>query len=512
MLLKTNGKIKMINKIGFSSYQLAGVSDVLVNAWQMYFYTTFCNASIVTVTLMITIGKLIGATLTPVVGYISDNLYKTRYGKRFGRRKGILLIGIPLKILTFPLYWIPNMPIAYYASIIIITSFINPLLAVPQATFAAEMSENPVERAELIGFNQIGAAIAGISSSLIIIKLFDVFGQNNAGTFFIAAIIYDVISLIAFTCFYLSVYERPVNKSNVKVVRGKISIKNGFLGIINDFAYTIKIRSYRLYLCMYLSEQMFRSLAGTINTYFIVFVLLLNPKSVSISTSVGFVFGIMFLTFYIWLTAKKTGTFTYRIGGFATIIVLVCFMGLGIIRPTNTNIFLVILTVALNFGKTGLVNAAQFLFTFMPDIDEMITGKRREGAYAGVNTFLDVIFSTIEVMIIGLILQAAGFLKGAKAQPQITVHALLILYTVVPIILVIIGIISSYKLNLTVKSHMILEEEVNRLKSGGLKEDATEEIKIIVKDLTGFNYDDCWGNNNLLKYEHENRVQINKQG
>lgn len=512
MLLKTNGKLKMINKIGFSSYQMAAVCDVLVNAWQMYFYTTFCNASIVTVTLMITIGKLVGALFTPVVGYISDNLYKTRYGKRFGRRKGVLLIGIPLKILTFPLYWIPNMHIGYYAAVIIVTSFITPLLSVPQATFAAEMSENPVERAELVGFNQIGGAIAGIASSLVIIKLFDIFGQNNAGTFFIAAMIYDVVALISLTCFYLSVYERPVNELKVKGIRRKPSLKRGFLGVVNDFKSTIKIRAYRLYLCMYLSEQVFRSLAGTINTYVIVFVLLLNPKSVSISTSVGFVFGMMFLAFYIWLTAKTTGTFTYRIGGFATILCLVSFMFLGVIRPTNTNILLVIFTVALNFGKTGLVNSAQFLFTFMPDIDEMVTGKRREGAYAGVNSFLDVMFSTIEVLIIGVILQAAGFLKGATVQPPFTVHALLILYTVIPIILVTIGIISSYKLNLTVKAHRILEEEVNRLKNGGLKEEATEEIKILVKDLTGFDYENCWGNNNLLNYENANKVQINKAG
>jgi oligogalacturonide transporter len=498
-----NKKLTLINKIGFSFYQLNTVTDILITAWQMYFYTTFCDISIAMVTLILTVGKVITSIFTPMVGYISDNLYKTKFGKKYGRRKGLLLIGIPIKVLTFPLYWIPNMPTIYYCTIIIAMSFIGPLLMVPQGTFAAEMSQNSTERAQLAGFNQIAAAVAGIGSSMFLVKLFSMLGENNANTFFIAAIIYDFVALVALVCFYKSVYERPVDESTIIVTRQKPSLKRGFINIVNNFKSAIQLKSYRLYLEMYLSEQMFRSLAGAINTYFIVFVLLLNPKSVSISTSVGFVFGIMFLTFYMWLTAKTTGTFTYRIGGVATIVVLLCFGYLGIFRPAHTEWYLLILTVALNFGKTGLVNSAQFLLTFIPDVDEILTGKRREGTYSGVNTFLDTLFTTIEVLIVGLILQATGFVKSATTQPQSTVDALLILYVIVPIVLVSIGIIVSYKFKLTVENHKILEAEVERLKNGGSKSDATEEVKVLVEELTGFPYDKCWGNNDLLEHEEK---------
>jgi oligogalacturonide transporter len=502
-----NRKLTLINKIGFSAYQLNAVTDVLVNAWQMYFYTTFCNISIVYVTLILTISKVITAIVTPMIGYVSDNLYKTRFGKRFGRRKGLLLIGIPVKILTFPLYWIPNMPTAYYCTIIIAMSFVGPLLTVPQGTFAAEMSRNSTERAQLTGLNQMSAAIAGIVSSLFTVKLFSMFGENNASTFFIAAVIYDCMALIALICFYMSVFERPVDESTVVVTREKPSLRKGLINIYNNFKSAIQLKAYRQYLEMYLSEQMFRSLAGAINTYFIVFVLLLNPKSVSLSTSVGFVFGIMFLTFYMWLTAKTTGTFTYRIGGVATILMLLCFGLLGIFRPAHTDLYLMILTVALNFGKTGLVNSAQFLFTFIPDVDEILTGKRREGSYSGVSSFLDVLFTTIEVFIVGVLLEATGFVKNATTQPQPTIDALLILYVIVPIVLVSIGIVVSFKFKLTVENHKILEAEVDRLKNGGSKEDATEEVKALVEELTGFSYEQCWGNNNLLKHEEKNIVR-----
>lgn len=507
MSSSNNKKLTLINKIGFSSYQLNSVTDVLVSAWQMYFYTTFCNISIVSITLVLTVSKVITAIVTPMIGYVSDNLYKTRFGKRFGRRKGLLLIGIPVKIISFPLYWIPNMPTAYYCTIIIAMSFIGPLITVPQGTFAAEMSRSSNERAQLTGLNQMSAAIAGIASSMFTVKLFSMFGENNASTFFIAALIYDFVALIALTFFYMSVYERPVDESQIQITKEKPSLKKGILNVVNNFKSAIQLKAYRRYLEMYLSEQMFRSLAGTINTYFIVFVLLLNPKSVSLSTSVGFVFGIMFLTFYMWLTAKTTGTFTYRIGGVATIIVLLCFGYLGIFRPAHTDLYLMILTVALNFGKTGLVNSAQFLFTFIPDVDEIVTGKRREGSYSGVNSFLDVLFTTIEVLIVGVLLEATGFVKNATTQPQPTIDALLALYVIVPIILVTIGIVVSYKFKLTVENHKILEAEVERLKNGGAKEDVTEEVRTLVEDLTGFKYEQCWGNNNLLEHGEKTRLR-----
>lgn len=170
-------------------------------------------------------------------------------------------------------------------------------------------------------------------------------------------------------------------------------------------------------------------------------------------------------------------------------------------------LLLIVLTIAMNFGKTGLVNSAEFLFTFMPDIDEVVTAKRREGSYSGVNSFLDVLFSTLETVVIGVLLQVSGFVKNAKVQPVHTTDALLILYTIVPIILVAIGIVASYRFNFNKESHAILISEVERLKNGGSKLDVTNQARTVIESLIGFTYEQCWGNNNLV--EHEPKIVDN---
>lgn len=49
-----------------------------------------------------------------------------------------------------------------------------------------------------------------------------------------------------------------------------------------------------------------------------------------------------------------------------------------------------------------------------------------------------------------------------------------------------------------------ITKELERLKKGGRKEDATPEIRKLVKQLTGYEYDQCFGNNNVgFKFENK---------
>lgn len=506
-------ELNLINKLGFSCYQLSTVTDTLVNAWQMYFYTTFCNISIVFVASILAASKLISAFLTPIFGSISDHLYQTKFGRRFGRRKSMLLLAIPWKVGTFPLYWIPNMPTWYYVTLLLLTSFVNPLAIVSQGTFAAEMARTPTEKAQLAGMNQVGAAIAGIASSMATVYFFGVFGSDNPVTFFIAALVYDAVSLVMLILFYLSVFERPVDAeflAHEAARKERPSFVKYFRVTLKDFRSAIKLRAYRLYLSMYLSEQMFRSLAGTINTYFIVFVLMLDPKVVSVSTAMGFVFGMCFLAFHIWLTSKTNGNVTYRIGGISAIAILIGLFYLGVELPANTETLLIVFVVAMNFGKAGLVNAMQYTFAFIPDIDEVMTARRREGVYSGVNNFLDVLFTTLEVVLIGFLLEATGFVKNSSSQPDATVDVLLMLYTIVPIVIILIGLATTFRFHLNQHTHKLLVDEVARLKAGGCKADVDLATRQVIEDLTGHRYDQCWGNNDLFE-EEETATVLPKQ-
>lgn len=493
----TPRKLTLKNKIGFSAYQISLITDLMITGWQMYFFTTFIGMPIMTVTMLLTIGKILGAVVTPIYGYISDHLYQTRFGRKFGRRKGMLIIGAPIKIISFLLMWIPGLPTFVYFIIFLIPQLVTPMLTTIQLTFMSEMTQDSKQRAQLVGSNQVGGAIAGIFFSLSSAYLFKILGEHAARTFIIMAVIYDIICMICLIIFYNSVYELPVDESTV-LNKGKQSSIKVLRDIFWDFLSVARLKSYGLYLGMYLCEQMFRSLRGTINTYFIIFVMLLNPSTVSLSTGAGFVCGLIFLAFFMWLTGKTNGPFSYRVGAYGTIIVEIYIMFLAFTRPSHLDIWFIVAIVALNFGITGVVNSTQFIFTLIPDVDEMVTAKRREGQYSGVNNTLDVIFTTVETLVIGIVLSATGFKEKASVQNPSTVKWLLILYTVVPIVCCLLGIIISHFCKLTVPKHAIIVNEIKRLRNGGKMEDVTPETKKTVEELTGFKYENCWGNNSMI--------------
>lgn len=490
-------KIPMWRKIGFSAFQLSNIMIYLVTTWLMYYYTTFLKIPIVVVTLMFTTAKIIGAVLTPIYGYFSDRLYQTAFGRKHGRRKSMFLIGIPLKAITFIFMWIPGMAKPFYFIFFLLYFLVTPMLSTSQLTLTSEMSEDSSQRAQLVGFNQAGGATAGIFASLFLAWIFKIYGQQNANSFLIAAIIYDILGTILLIFFYLSVYERPVDESTV-LEKDKISLWKRLVNIFWNFISAIKIKSYLTYLLMWQCEKLFRIIRGDINTYFIIFVLLLTPNDVAISSSVGYFFGIAFLLFFMWLQSKKNGMFAYRVGAWSGIAVFVCILLMALFKPSHLSLWWIVAMIALNFGITGVVNSSQYIFTFLPDVDEMVTAKRREGEYAGVNTTIDTILDSLMTLIVGAILQAAGFQAGAKVQAPVVVNALLILYCVVPIALLLLGIIFSHVCKLNVQNHEIILNEIKRLRKGGSMKDVTLETKKVVESLTGLKYENCWGNNNVM--------------
>lgn len=53
------------------------------------------------------------------------------------------------------------------------------------------------------------------------------------------------------------------------------------------------------------------------------------------------------------------------------------------------------------------------------------------------------------------------------------------------------------RMKLNHKTHKIVIDELDRVHSGGRKEDVSEETRNVIEKLTGISYDKCFGNNNI---------------
>lgn len=147
----------------------------------------------------------------------------------------------------------------------------------------------------------------------------------------------------------------------------------------------------------------------------------------------------------------------------------------------------------MGIARAGLFYIPWNIYSFIPDIDEMVTCKRREGIFAGVMVLTRKSSVAIAIFMIGVVLQESGFTKGNGAQPESAINAIVVLMVFVSGTLLTISFWLTYKFKLTQSSHRLLIKEVARRKLGGAPKDCDAETRKVIKSLTGYEYDEVWG-------------------
>ena len=99
--MKQNRKITPITRFAYGTGNLLGSGALAISgSWLLYFYTTFCNMPIAQATLIFSLATYLDVIMNPLMGFISDSFYKTKLGRKFGRRRFFIMIGIPLMCLS----------------------------------------------------------------------------------------------------------------------------------------------------------------------------------------------------------------------------------------------------------------------------------------------------------------------------------------------------------------------------------------------------------------------------
>jgi len=131
--------------------------------------------------------------------------------------------------------------------------------------------------------------------------------------------------------------------------------------------------------------------------------------------------------------------------------------------------------------------------SWQPLFRGVFTGRRREGIYAGAMTFSGKLMRSAIVFVMGSILSFYGFQSKSHTQSEsVRRHRRCVLCR--GYCLALIAIVFSSQMNLNRKTHMVVLSEVSRIKAGGKISEVTSELHLVMEDLTGHAYEECWGN------------------
>lgn len=487
-------QITALTRFAYGSGNLIGSGALAISgAWLLYFYTTFCGLSVFEATIIFSIATYLDVLLNPLMGFITDNFNQTKAGRRFGRRRFFILIAIPCMI-VYPMLWINGMSFWYYLTTYIAFEVVYTMIMIPFNTLPVEMTKDFNQRTYLTGSKAMFGKVANFLAAAVPGLFFYLFDKESATPFFLTGLTYAVIMVAALTLLYFNSWERPKEEVADESTHGFVQ---GFHKLFSDSFSTFRLKTFRTHLGMYLFGFGAEWLFTATFTYFIVFNLEQPRTFVSEMNSLSSICQLFSTAFFMMWCAKRGFKRPFIIASLIVISSVIGYVGVFYLNIPHLTWVVVGITIWFGLGTGGVYYIPWSVYVFLADVDEVLTGRRREGLYAGAMIMAGKLMRATIVFCLGLVLSIFGFESGIHHQPQSAVYAINAVMIFGVAGMALLGIFFSVKMKLDKASHAEITRELERLKQGGRKEDATPEMRELVRQLTGFEYDQCFGNNNV---------------
>ncbi len=489
-------KITFITQFAYGCGNLLGSGPLAItSAWLLIYLTSVCQIDPIAAATVVGLPTLFDVILNPVMGFVTDNFYKTAIGRKFGRRRFFILIGIPL-MLVYPLIWYPTSNVLYHLLTFLAFEVIYTSIMIPYETLAVEMTDTFDDRAYLTGFKAAMGKVANFLASGIPALFFFICGddQSNPVPYIGTACTYAAIMMISLLLLYCNSWERKPEEVTVERVEG---LGEGLKKLYIDNLSTLKLKAFRLHLGMYVFGFGAEWLYQSTFTYYVVYAIHQQKALAASMNSLSAVLQLI-STFIAMVAVAKVGFKNPYIIGLAVIILaMLGYVFTYFFGYHDATILIIVVTCVFGLGTGVVFYIPWSTYTFMADIDEAVTNRRREGVYAAAMTMAGKLMRFVIVQVLGIVLALNGFDKTQEAQPLSAEHAIVYVLLFGCIGLALLGILCTLRMKINHQTHQIVIDEVARIKAGGRKEDVTPETKKVIEELSGFKYEDCWGNNKM---------------
>ncbi|MDS0527729.1 MFS transporter [Clostridium sp. SHJSY1] len=493
-----NRKITIARGVGYGLVDLmGGGAFTIIGAFLLFFYTTFAGLTPIQGASIIAIARVVDAVASLFIGSISDNFYKTKLGRIFGRRRFFLLIGAPL-MADYILLWVTGRSYAFYLVTYLLFEVIAAMVLIPWETLPAEMTKDFNDRTKLSASRMFISATGTFLATFVPGRLINYFGDNNAQAYFINGVFFAIIYAICIFISYRVTWERDITVEMEEELLNRSNESKGFLEqiktiikVAGDYVSTLKIKAFRQHLVIYICSFTAKDLFNSIFVYFCVFNLGVSSTTAANILSLSII-GIPVTILGGLLMIKIGPGNLYKMSYSIMIVCLLAFYGVYIGNLGSNIVLLFVIGTIYQVGRSLLEFTPWNVFPFIPDVDEMVTRQRREGLFAAVMTFTRKSSVALATFVIGVVLEKGGFVKGQATQSPQVVSIIAGLLTIGCISLLVMALICSSTFKLNKQTHGILVDEVERLKNSGSKLDVDNNTREVVENLTGYKYENVW--------------------
>jgi len=500
-----NRKITIPIGIGYGLTDLmGGGAFTIIGAWMLFFYTTYAGLTPVQAASIVGIARIVDAVVSLAIGSISDNFFKTSLGKRFGRRRFFLLIGSPL-MLVYALLWLTGMSYWYYLTCYLAFEIIAAMVLIPWETLPSEMTTDFNSRTKLSTCRMFISSTGVFLATFVPSILIRYFGENNAYAYTLNGTIFAVLFAICLFISYKVTWERDLT-AKMKEELLQAEVPQSFAQkcasvshIAQEYWSTLKVKAFRQHLLIYICSFTGKDVFNTIFIFFAVFCLDLPSANAADILSLSII-GIPTTIAGGFLMIKFGPRNLFKISYITMLACVLGFFAVYLYDPASKLAILYALGFFYQIGRQLLEFTPWNVFPFIPDVDEIISQKRREGLFAAVMTFSRKTTVAIATIIVGFVMQEGGFVKGQLVQSPEAIHTIANTLLIGTAGLIAIALYFAWHFKLNKQTHAVLIQEIDRLKAGGSKADVSVEARAITEELTGYKYEELWSQPNDVEY------------
>ncbi len=360
---------------------------------------------------------IVNALLNPFFGHLSD-----RTSSRFGRRIPYMLFGmVPLAAL-FTAVWFPigegQTLFWYFLTIVLLYDVMFVMVALNYSALFPEMFTTIKERAEVSSWRQMFGIIGMIIGVALPPVLYSNMGWGPMGAVFAA------ISLIFLVVMVVSSKETKTTRHET-------------IGLWSSLKLTFSNKAFVYFVAGSFFVQFSFALLPAAIPFFTKYVL--GATEMGNTYMLGAIFVSAIPCVYIWSRLLQ------RFGPRHTVLLAAGIYGLAMVPF----LFFTSLTgaviggVTIGIGLAGLLVLLDVLLSEVIDEDERRTGARREGMYFGMNGFIVKWGVSLQAVVLGLILEATGYVKDAQ-QSAAAVWGIRSMLSVLPLAAVAIALLFFY--------------------------------------------------------------------
>ena len=421
-----------------------------ITIYLTFFYTDIFGITPAQVPALFLAARVWDAINDPLMGAIVEKCH-FKHGKYIPWFVGLC---IPYGISTVLVFTTPESisKVAYAWFTYILFGMLFTVIIIPVTSLSSSMTQDPIERAKLNSFRMFCSGIGGVACSILVPKLSESLGTTPQNGYQRAMLILSVVMVISFLVAGKVCKERVPESAMDKEEPFR------WRDIGTQFA---KNKPLLILFVMYLAAYTYNILVSSVGTYFLQY----NVVQYNISTSMDMGTWNLLQTLPSIIPMLFVPAIARRVGKKMTVIYGCAISTIGMLLFfVMPNTMMIGFCIGKALGSFGYGMTLATIWSTLPDCveyGEYVTGRRCGGLIFSLASFSIKISMTIAGILPTILFSFTGYVANA-VQNEATLTVIKALNSLVPAVILIIGILVYTRYSLTEKRFDEIVEELTR--------------------------------------------------